>query len=351
LTYLDYIIVYSSTFEQHLKDLSLVLKLLESAGVSLKLKKCHFSAPNVQYRGFRVGHAGLEVDDSKIMAFQKAHPPCTKTVLRRFLGMTGFYRKFIPNYAKVSAPLNRFLKADQSETFELDEAAIDAHSLFKQAIENSPMLALPRAQGVYVLETDASAAQLGVVLLQEQEDGNFRPLGYWSRHCTKAEQNYSPMESEALAIVWGIKMCRPYLERTHFIVRSDHQALRWLFSTTSTDGNPRVVRWKLAFSAYRFTVDYKTCASHKVADELSRIYTDGLSPVSDDPSEDEFIPCLVVPVEPNHNLLPPPTYPRPSPLLRAPLPFDAITSDDLVEAQASDFGVKIFIDNSKKGAR
>jgi RNase H-like domain found in reverse transcriptase len=210
--------VYSSNFEEHLKDLSLVLKLLESAGVSLNLKKCHFAASNVQYLGFRVGHAGLEVDDSKIVAVQKARPPCTKTVLRRFLGMSGFYRKFIPNHAKVSAHLNRVLKADQNETFEPDKAAIDAHSLLKQAIATSPVLALPRSQGSYVLETDASAAQLGVVLLQEQEDGNFRPHGYWSRHCTKAEQNYCPTEREALAIFFGIKMCRPYLERTHLLL-------------------------------------------------------------------------------------------------------------------------------------
>jgi hypothetical protein len=105
----------------------------------------------------------------------------------------------------------------------------------------------------------------------EQEDGSYRPLGYWSRHYNAAELNYSPTEREALAIVWVVKLCRPYLERTKFLVRSDHHALGWLFGTTSTEGNPRIVRRKLSLSAFDFTVEYRPGASQRVADELSRM--------------------------------------------------------------------------------
>jgi RNase H-like domain found in reverse transcriptase len=162
----------------------------------------------------------------------------------------------------------------------------------KDALTTAHVLELPQAKGSFVLETDASAPQLGVQLLQEQLDGTFRPIGFWSRQCNAAECNYGPTEREDLAIVWGIKVCRPYLERTTFKVRSDHQALRWLFSASSTDGNPRVIRWKLALSAYDFTVEYKPGAA-KVADELSPIDTNVYSVVDVTAGSDDFIPCLV----------------------------------------------------------
>jgi hypothetical protein len=103
LTYLDDIVIYSATFEQHFIDLNRVLKLLEDAGISLKLSKCSFAAYQVQYLGYKVGRAGLEVDDSKIEAVIRAVPPTNKTGLRRFLGMTGYYRRFIKTYSVVAA--------------------------------------------------------------------------------------------------------------------------------------------------------------------------------------------------------------------------------------------------------
>ena len=340
LTYLDDIVIYSPTFHQHLKDLSRVLKLLQDAGVSLKRDKCFFAAVQVKYLGLKVSHAGVEVDDDKIASVRQALPPTNKTGLRRFLGMTGFYRKFIPTYAKVAAPLTKYLKGDRDDTFELDAEAIRAHEKLKLAVTSAPVLALPNKEGEYVLETDASASQLGVQLLQLQPDGSSRPLGFWSRNCNPAELNYSPTEREALAIVWGIKKCRPYLERTKFVVRSDHQALRWLFSTSSTDGNPRVVRWKLALSAYNFTVEYKPGASHKVPDELSRMMTLGHSETPDSNDEESFIPCLVVnedaAIVADDGLLPTPVFPRPSPLIHVPEPLEAISREELLVEQAVD---------------
>jgi RNase H-like domain found in reverse transcriptase len=174
---------------------------------------------------------------------------------------------------------------------------------------------------------------LGVQLIQEQADGTFRPIGFWSRQCLPAEQNYSPTEREALAIVWGVKICRPYLERTKFVVRSDHQALKWLFSTSATDGNPRIVRWKLALSAYDFTVEYKPGVSHKVPDELSRMFTDGHTTLCESDIDD--IPCLVVDME-ECELPSIPVLPREGPLLRVPQPFEAISNDELFREQRSD---------------
>jgi hypothetical protein len=250
--------------------------------------------------------------------------------------MTGFYRSFIPKYATIAAPLTKYLKGDADETFKLNYEALEAHAKLKQAVVSAPVLALPSKTGKYVLETDVSGAQLGVQLLQEQEDRSYRPLGYWSRQCNRAERNYSPTEREALAIVWGIRICRPYLERSKFVVRSDHQALRWLFSTSSTDGNPRILRWKLALSAFDFSVKYRPGASHKVPDELSRMATSGMSPMPHSEDGQDFLPCLVVPVEEDSPLLAPRVLPREGPMVHVPAPLEAISLSELLDAQASD---------------
>jgi transposase InsO family protein len=335
LTYLDDIVIYSPTFEQHLVDLNTVLTLLREAGVSLKISKCVFAAEQVQYLGLKVGAAGVEVDRSKTAAVEEARAPRTRTALRRFLGMTGYYRKFIDQYAKKAAPLTKYLKEDTAEPFDLGVEALEAHQNLKTAIVTAPVLALPKSKGMFVLETDASASQLGVQLLQEQDDSTWRPIGFWSRQCNSAESNYSPTEREALAIVWGIKVCRPYLERTKFKVRSDHQALRWLFSTSTSDGNPRVLRWKLALSAYDFSVEYKPGATNRVADELSRMETGGMSPIMESDGDEEMIPCLVVNAEAG-DLLSPPSTPLESPLLNVPEPLEAISRTELARAQQDD---------------
>jgi transposase InsO family protein len=331
ITYLDDIIIYSSSFEQHLRDLGKVLKLLRDSGITLKLSKCSFFVPEVQYLGFVVGRDGLKVDGTKLEAIQKALPPRSKTHIRRFLGMTGVYRRFIAEYAKMASPLTRYLKNEQEEEFQIDEAALKAHESLKEAITTAPVLSLPRPGANMVLEADASNAQLGVQLLQEEDENKFRPVGFWSRQCTKAECNYSATEKEALAVVWGIRICRPYLEGTHFVVRSDHQALRWLFSLAVSDANPRLVRWRLALSSYDFEVQYKPGSKQKVADALSRLPTDGMTVVEAEEGE-EYIPTLTVDI----HQPPSPSTPRLLPMVKVSEPMTAVTTEEVLRAQEDD---------------
>jgi Reverse transcriptase (RNA-dependent DNA polymerase) len=133
LTYLDDIVIYSPTFEKHLVDLATVLKLLGKSGFSFKIAKFSFAALQVKYLGVIVGAHGVEVDSSKMAAIKEAQDSRTKTSLRRFLGMTGFYRKFISQYAKIAAPLTRYLKNDIDDPFELDEEGRKAHRSSKEA--------------------------------------------------------------------------------------------------------------------------------------------------------------------------------------------------------------------------
>jgi RNase H-like domain found in reverse transcriptase len=219
--------------------------------------------------------------------------------------------------------------------FVLDSDAIQAQRDLKTSITSAPILALPRATGLYFLEADAFASQLGVQLLQEQPDRSFRPVGFWSRQCNQAECNYSPTEREALAIVWGIRMCRLYLEYTRFRVHSDHKALRWLLSVSVSESNPRLVRWRLALSAYDFEVVYKSGLQQRVADELSRIHTTKHTPIPIVGDEDGCIPCLVVHQE-EFNLAPSPKIPRTVPLLKPTVPMEAISVEALSEGQSQD---------------
>ena len=146
LTYLDDIVIYSPTFEQHFLDLAAMLTLLRNSGVSFKIAKCAFAASRVKYLGVIFGAQGVEVDCSKIDSIREAQEPRTKTSLRRFLGMTGFYRKFIAKYAKIAAPLTKFLKEDIEDPFELEEPGRNAHRDLKDALITAPVLALPQAK-------------------------------------------------------------------------------------------------------------------------------------------------------------------------------------------------------------
>jgi RNase H-like domain found in reverse transcriptase len=171
-----------------------------------------------------------------------------------------------------------------------------------------------------ILETDASNAQFGVQLLQEEEDKTVRPVGFWSRQCSKAKGNNSATEKEALDVIWGIRVCKPYLEGKHFVVCSDHQALRWLFSVAISDVNPRLVRWRLALSTYEFEVQYKPGPTQKVADALSRLPTDGMIMLQTEEYQED-IPTLTL------DLFPPPplSTPRLLPMVKVPEPLSAIT--------------------------
>jgi RNase H-like domain found in reverse transcriptase len=144
---------------------------------------------------------------------------------------------------------------------------------------------------------------LGCVLIQEQQDNSLIPIGFWSRACNKSEKNYLPTEREALAIIWAVKMLRPYLERVILSVRTDHASLRWIFGATAGQENPRLVRWRIALAEHDFSVSYRPGKIHSAPDEMSRIQTFGMKTSE---IEDE-IPVLVI--SDSNDPLPTPTTP------------------------------------------
>jgi hypothetical protein len=212
LVYLDDIIIYSPSHEQHPKDLDLVLGLLSRAGATLKLKKCHFFKGKVKCLGHVILPGKLQIDQSKTDSVQKSKLPRTRPELRSFLGLCNVYRRFIPQFAKIAAPLTKLLRGEIREPYTFSDDQEMSFEKLKEMVCSAPVLALPKLTGEMVLDTDASNEQLGCCLQQRGDDGHLHPLGYWSRQLNPAEVNYSSTEKEALAVVWSIKRLRPYLE-------------------------------------------------------------------------------------------------------------------------------------------
>ena len=215
IVYLDDIIVFSNTRDDHLKHLEEVFRLLKEAGVTLRLKKCDFFRAEVKYLGHIIRPGRLGILRKNVEAIKKAMPPRMKTQMRSFLGMCKVYRRFIKGYAKITHPLSRKRSKEFPETWDdLLEEEMTAFRKLKRALLTAPILALPREGYPYTLDTDASAYQIGCCLLQEQPDGYLLPVGYWSRSLSPAEKYYFSTEKECLAVVWATLHLRPHLERT-----------------------------------------------------------------------------------------------------------------------------------------
>jgi hypothetical protein len=270
LVYLDDIIVFSKNEEQHLLDLDAVLHRLYRAGLSLNLKKCHFFKETVDYLGHVIRPGKLSVAEKNTQALRTAKPPTTQSELRSFLGLCNVYRRFVRGFARIAAPLNALLRKGESPQLGvLSKEQLDAFEQLRSNLLNPPILALPRAEGAMILDTDASDEQIGCCLFQEQPDGARHPIGYWSRGLTSAERNYSTTEKECLAIVWAILHLRPYLEGKKFLIRTDHHSLRWVLNLSDAQG--RLARWRLRLSEFDFEVQFSPGASHHGADTLSRL--------------------------------------------------------------------------------
>ena len=293
LVYLDDIIVFSKTPAEHMAHLDAVLHRLYRAGLTLNLKKCHFFKNTVDYLGHVIRPGQLSVAEKNTAALKDMKHPTTQTELRSFLGLCNVYRRFVKGFAKIAAPLNVLLR--KGETPQLDLLSPDqviAFDTLRDALLNPPILALPRIEGAFTLDTDASDHQLGCCLLQDQPDGTKHPIGYWSRGLTSAEKNYSTTEKECLAIVWAILHLRPYLEGQKFIIRTDHHSLRWVLNLSDAQG--RLARWRLRLLEFDYEVQYHPGALHHGADTMSRLRSE--DPVVAEPTDeiDTEVPCFAL---------------------------------------------------------
>lgn len=265
--YLDDIIVYSRTFDEHLENLSLVLDRLQSVNLKLKAKKCNFFRREVSFLGHIVSKEGIKTDPSKIEAVKNWRTPDNVTKLRSFLGLAAYYRRFIKDFAKIAKCLHILTGKNQewNWTHECDAA----FETLKQKLISAPILGYPDVTaGDFILDTDASNDAIGAVLSQIQ-NGREVVISYGSRVLNNSERNYCVTRKEMLAVVYFVQHFKHYLLGREFLLRTDHGSLVWLHKFREPDG--QIARWLQRLGPYIFKIEHRAGKRHGNADALSRV--------------------------------------------------------------------------------
>ena len=267
--YIDDILVHTPSWENHLAVLREMFERLRSANLTAKPSKCLIGATSLDFLGHVVGQGKLQPQIEKMKSIKEADRPKTKKQLRSFLGLAGYYRRFIPNFAAIAVPLTDLTKANEPNNIKWGESQEIAFNSLKSKLSSSPILHLPDCSKQFVLRTDASNTGVGAVLLQEQEEtGEMFPVAYASRKLLPREKAYATVEKEGLAIVWGIQKFQRYLYGREFVLQTDHQSLQYLHRAKLA--NARVMRWALALQPYRFRIESIKGSQNVGADFLSR---------------------------------------------------------------------------------
>lgn len=264
--YLDDIIVISSTLQEHINQLREVFARLRKFNLQLQPPKCEFLRREVNYLGHVITEDGVKPDRAKVECISNYPVPRNTKEVKAFLGLVGYYRKFIKDFSKKSKPLTNLLK--QGQEFIWTDLCQDAFMFFRKILTEEPLLQHPDFTKPFNVTTDASNMAIGAVLSQGKI-GSDLPISYASRTLNKAEKNYNTTEKELLAIVWAVKQFRPYLYGRKFVIVTDHRPLTWLFSVK--DPGSRLIRWRLQLEEFEYEVVYKPGTQNTNADALSRI--------------------------------------------------------------------------------
>ena len=284
LVYLDDIIIFAATMEEHVKNLQTVFELLRQANLKLKLSKCKFLQTKVKYLGHLVDENGISPDPAKVETIKNYPRPATVQQMQAFLGLASYYRRFIPDFGNISHHLvmqttmkkrTRLTRDDIKPPKPSDEIIwgpdeIQAFETLKTRLTTEPVvLRHPDFEKEFYIFCDASDYGVGCVLSQLQDDGAEKVVAYASRHLNEAERKYPAIEREGLAVIFGIRKFRHYLLDNPFTIISDHRPLQWLHTFKDTNG--RVGRWSVELSSMKYTIKYRAGRVNKNADCLSRI--------------------------------------------------------------------------------
>ena len=244
--YLDDLIIVSKDLDSHLKQLALVFQKLTQAGLKVKLAKCEFLKSRIEFLGHLIDGDGIHTVDSKIVAVKNFPTPKSVENVRSFLGLAGYYRAFVKNFASIASPLTRLLKKDVP--FLWNDAQQQSFTTLKEALTHAPILAFPDYALPFTMCTDASALGVGAVLMQTEPGKRPHAIAYASRVLNAAESKYSVTHLEALAVVWALKHFRDIIFGYPVEVYTDHVAVTQLFQGKNLTG--RLARWYLTIQQF-----------------------------------------------------------------------------------------------------
>lgn len=265
LIYLDDVIIFGRTFQEHTARLRKVLERIRQANLKLKPRKCDMFQEQVRFLGHIVAAEGIRPDPNNISKITGWSEPKTVTEVRQFLGLCSYYRRFVRNFSIIAKPLTKLTTNDSELLWSTEcQSAFDE---LKARLVGPEVMAFPRDDGTYILDTDACNIGIGSVLSQVQ-DGKERVIAYASRSLNKSEKNYCVTDKELLAVKYFVEYFRYHLLGRQFTIRTDHQAIKWLFTLKEPKG--RIQRWIEILSAYNFDIEYRPGNRHGNADGLSR---------------------------------------------------------------------------------
>ena len=274
MIYLDDLICYSKTEDEHLDRLRQIFERLRASGLKLKPEKCKFFQSEITYLGHRVSKEGIHPSAENIEAIKKMKVPTTYTEIRSFVNMVGAYRRFIRNFSIIAAPLYEHLRGEnakkKSESLTLSPEAVEAHRKLIDAVTTAPVLVPADFDKPFRLETDASHKGLGAVLSQKQDsDNKYHPISFGSACLKGSQRNYHSSKLEFFALFWAVtRQFKDYLYWSTFSVRTDNNPLTYINTTAKLDAVGH--RWVSELANYRFSLEYVRGKENVVADCLSR---------------------------------------------------------------------------------
>lgn len=272
VNYLDDILVTGSTTEEHLNNLSILFAQLKENGLRCNLSKCAFFKRDIEYLGNTLTEDGVQPSDSKVEALKRLPHPTNHSELQTFIGKMTYYHRFIPNFATISAPLNRLRR--KHVEFCWGEEEEKAFQQLKNALIDVTRLVPYHSEFPLILATDASSYGVGAALSTRYPDGSERPIAFASKTLNDTEKRYSQIEKEALSIIFGVKKFHQYVYGRSFELITDHKPLVSLFHPDKklpVYTLARLQRWAITLTSYNFTIRYRPTEKHGNADALSRL--------------------------------------------------------------------------------
>ena len=270
--YIDDVEVDTPTsFSQHISELRQVFQRLRTCKLNARPSKCKIAMSSVDFVGHRVGGNRIEPRTALVQTIKEYPRPETKKQIRSFLGLVGYYRRFIPNFSGRAAVLTDLTRGKSPTKIKWKDAHKFAFQDLKQALQNPPVLRPPHWEQEFILQVDASNRGLGAILSQQDKEGLEHPIAYASRKLQPREEKLSTTEKECLGIVWAVELFRYYLFGRKFRLQTDHNPLVWLNQVR--DKNRKLLRWSITLQEYDMDVEHKSGKNNSNVDALSRALT------------------------------------------------------------------------------